>query len=59
MVLDEVFSDSVPGILNTKICYLESIVNGMPYQQTRLASPPFQRRADPGRGRRLLDWAGA
>ncbi|MCB9162703.1 MAG: hypothetical protein H6644_23085 [Caldilineaceae bacterium] len=47
VVLDEVFSDSVPGILNTKICYLESIVNGMPYQQTRLASPPFQRRADP------------
>ncbi|MEZ4610599.1 MAG: hypothetical protein R2838_10205, partial [Caldilineaceae bacterium] len=47
VVLDEVFSESVPGILNTKICYLESIVNGMPYQQTRLASPPFQRRADP------------
>ena len=47
VVLDEVFSDSVPGILNTKICYLESIVNATPYQQTRLASPPFQRRADP------------
>jgi len=47
VVLDELFSDTEPGVLNSKICQLTSTVDGVPYTHLRLTSPTFLRRADP------------
>lgn len=46
-VLDGLFSDTVPGVFNSKICQLSATVDGVPYSYARLASPTFPRRADP------------
>lgn len=46
-VLDGVFSDSVPGIFNSKACNLNITWDGESRSYYRLMSPPFQRYADP------------
>jgi len=46
-VLDSVYSDAQPGPLNTKICRLESSVNGEVVSNERLESPPFLYKGDP------------
>lgn len=46
-VLDAVFSDEQPGPSNTRICRLESSIDGEPVDNTRLQSPTFLYAADP------------
>ena len=46
-VLDSVFSDTEPGPYTSKICHLESSINGEPVNNVRLQSPTFHLVADP------------
>ncbi|MEZ4673417.1 MAG: hypothetical protein R2932_04140 [Caldilineaceae bacterium] len=45
--LDGVYSATEPGLFNSKICVLESTVNGQAMSNARLFSPPFLHKGDP------------
>jgi hypothetical protein len=47
VVLDEYYSDQVPGDYNTKICRVESYIYGQTVSTVRLQSPTFSFMADP------------
>ena len=46
-LLAAIFSETEPGVLNSKPCYLESTVDGVSVAYGRLQSPPFSLHADP------------
>lgn len=46
-VLAALFSETEPGLLNSKICNLTATVNGAEHAYVRLLSPPFAFGADP------------
>jgi hypothetical protein len=46
-VLEDIYSDQVPGDLNSELCGLESSIDGVAVPTVHVLSPPFQLRLDP------------